>query len=76
MYASGEPVYISDIMQAVIVIVDEKGTVAAAATAAVSSLWGAPPVRRPIDFIADRPFIFTITAPCGAPLFAGVYREP
>jgi len=76
MFVNVDDIYISSIIQAAIIVVDEQGTVAAAATA-VSGVWGAPPPPpKKIDFIADRPFLFTITAPDGTILFAGAFREP
>ena len=57
--------------------VDEQGTEAAAATAAVfqmSAVVQAPP---PVTMIVDRPFLFAIVhTPTGLPLFAGQVSHP
>ncbi len=67
--------YISNIVHKAFVNVDEKGTEAAAATAVVMTLKGAP---RPAPvFRADRPFIFLIRDDVtGAILFVGRVNNP
>ncbi len=74
------PLYVSAVYQKCFVAVDEDGTEAAAATAAVLMARSAPmPVER-IRFSLDRPFVWMIlpsqeaaTAPA---LFMGIVREP
>lgn len=68
--------YISAVLHQAIVIVDEKGTEAAAATAVASPTGaGAPP--KAIDFIADHPFLFLIVdRATGVILFLGRVTEP
>jgi serpin B len=56
------------------VSVDEKGTEAAAATAAIVSVTGVAP--KPIDFKVDRSFAFFIHDASGTVLFAGRVLDP
>ncbi|MDR0549433.1 MAG: serpin family protein [Deltaproteobacteria bacterium] len=67
--------FVGDILQKAFVGVDEKGTEAAAATAAImprSAFLG-----EPINFVADRPFIFLIQEEAtGAILFLGRLTDP
>lgn len=57
------------------VSVDEKGTEAAAATTVVVAVEEEPP--RPVDFVADRPFLFVIhDGETGAILFMGRVADP
>lgn len=67
-----EPIRITDIIQGVFIEVDETGTTAAAATSAHGAF--GPIV--PVYFVADHPFLFTLSAPDGTLLFAGVVRKP
>ncbi|XP_031357286.1 antichymotrypsin-2-like [Photinus pyralis] len=68
-----QPIKISDVVQKSVIEVDEKGTVAAAATAVHAvktySLIQKPP---PKQFIADHPFIYFIKSPAGV-MFIGRY---
>jgi serpin B len=50
--------YIADVLHKAFVSVNEAGTEAAAATAVVMKLTGAP--EQPIEFTVDRPFVFLI----------------
>jgi len=70
---------ISEVIHKAFIAVDEEGTEAAAATAVV--LWesGAAPTEPdvPVDFTADRPFLFMIRdIPTGALLFVGRVVDP
>lgn len=58
------------------VMIDEEGCKAAAYT--VMLLAGAAPPQEleEIDFVLDRPFLFSITGPEGLPLFVGVVYTP
>jgi serpin B len=72
--------YLSEVIHKTRLEVDEKGTVAAAATA-VLALAGArylPPRPRPIKtLVFDRPFVVLIgDSQTDAVLFAGVIEEP
>jgi serpin B len=67
--------YISAVVHKAFVDVNEEGTEAAAATAAVMRLTGMPP--RPPEFRADHPFLFLIRdTETGAILFFGRILDP
>ncbi len=73
-----KPAYISDVIHAANIDVDENGTEAAAATAVMITV-GAPagPPPKPYYFTVDRPFIFYITNnTSGTVLFAGIINDP
>ena len=66
--------YVSAVLHEGFIAVDEEGTEAAAATAAVMSVTGAP-VTEP--FHVDRPFLFVIhDVEYGTPLFLGRVDDP
>lgn len=72
----GRELYITAVVHKAMIIVDEKGTEAAAATAAIFGLRSAP-ADEPIVFRADHPFTFAIChQPTGAMLFAGRVVKP
>jgi serpin B len=74
-----ERLFVSAVLHKAYVAVDEKGTEAAAATAVVMTLGGAPPTKRepPVVFRADHPFLFLIRHdPTGAILFLGRVADP
>ena len=57
--------------------VDEEGTRATAATAAILALRSAKPPLKTAEFIADRPFLFLVRdRPTGAILFMGRLSDP
>ena len=66
-------IYLSDVMQKCYVKVDEQGTEAAAATAAVANFRALPRA-----VVLDRPFIWVIGSLSGseAPLFMGIVEQP
>jgi serpin B len=67
--------YISEVIHRTWVQVDEEGTEAAAATAVVLKLGAA--MRKPVEFKADRPFLFAIRdTKSGALLFLGRVADP
>jgi serpin B len=70
--------YISAVLHKALVRVDERGTEAAAATAVIGRAGGAAgPSARPIEFTADRPFIFLIQdVKTGTILFLGRVLDP
>ncbi|GJM95838.1 hypothetical protein PR202_ga12617 [Eleusine coracana subsp. coracana] len=73
--AMGQNLYVSSIFHKSFVEVNEEGTEAAAATAAVVSLRSMP--IGPIDFIADHPFLFLIREDMtGVVLFVGHVVNP
>ena len=70
-----EPLVISAVIHQANITVDEEGTVAAAATAAVMTAGAA--AAEPVDLTIDRPFIFAIRdAKNGAVLFLGTINDP
>jgi serpin B len=70
-----ERLFIGHVLHKSFVAVDEAGTEAAAATV-VMMLKGAPP-GKPVDFHADRPFLFLIRhAKTGCVLFLGRVTNP
>lgn len=58
-FAAGA-LYLSNVFHKAYVEVNEQGTEAAAATGAVVTLRGISMFQKPIDFVADHPFIFII----------------
>jgi serpin B len=70
--------YISDVIHKTRLEVDEKGTVAAAATAVIMAAGSAMMAPRPVKtLVFDRPFVVLIgDSQTGALLFAGVIEEP
>ena len=68
---------IDEILQKVRVQLDEEGTRAAAATAAIVACMAALPEEEPVEMRADRPFAFVIAdAETGSVCFAGVIENP
>ncbi len=68
--------FVSDVIHKAIVVVDERGTEAAAATAAVVGVTSAP-AAQPVKLIVDRPFVFLIRdVKTGALLFVGRVLNP
>ncbi len=66
--------YVSKMLQKAKIEVSEEGTKAAAVTAAVMLTSAAPMEYRNVDFIADHPFVYTISdAQSGALLFIGQF---
>ena len=61
--------YISQVIHAAKIQVNEKGTEAAAATVVDAPAGAAPPLPEGITLILDRPFLHT-----GVPLFLGTYE--
>jgi len=70
--------YISDVIHKTRLEVDEKGTVAAAATAVMMTAGAARPIERPVKtLVFDRPFALLIgESQSGAVLFAGAIEDP
>ncbi|KAF5306576.1 hypothetical protein FQR65_LT07303 [Abscondita terminalis] len=66
------PLYITNVIQKNYVEVNEKGTIAASATAAIVGLGSSFNPEPPVEFIADHPFIYYIESPAGI-LFIGRY---
>jgi serpin B len=71
-----ERLSVSRVIHQAFVAVDEEGTEAAAATAVIANA-PAPPPPKPVEFRADRPFVFLIRdAHHGTILFLGRLSEP
>jgi serpin B len=69
--------YISNVLHKSFVAVDENGTEAAAATAVAVAGMAAPVQQNPVEFKADRPFLFLIRDnPTGTILFMGQVIDP
>lgn len=69
--------FVSDVVHKAFIEVNEKGTEAAAATAAVMRLTAMPVAQEPASFRADRPFLFVLRdRPSGAILFLGRVAQP
>ena len=70
--AIGQPLRINDIVQQVVITINEKGTEAAAVSAATIDYMGGAK-----NFIIDRPFVFFIRHEAtGASLFWGTVVNP
>ncbi|GIQ87333.1 serpin family protein [Kipferlia bialata] len=73
---SDKGLQISDVFHQAVIDVSEQGTEAAAATAVVMVERCMPIGQRP-SFIADRPFLYSVTdTVTGMPLFTGRYMRP
>ena len=71
------PLRIDEILQKVRVQLDEEGTKAAAATAAIIACMALIPEEEPVEMRADRPFAFVIAdAETNSVCFAGVVENP
>ena len=57
------------------VAIDEEGVTAAAYTLMIMDATGMP-VEDEVDFLVDRPFLFSIVSSDGLPLFVGIVHEP
>ena len=74
LYADGPPINLDEVYHQAVVTVDEKGTEAAAATAAVGMYTG---MSYPVEFKADHPFVFIIKDnKTDAILFLGQVNKP
>ena len=62
--------YVSGVIHKAFISVNEEGTEAAAATGVVTSR------ARPLEVVADRPFMFVIWDQIGMPLFVGRFTQP
>ncbi|MGP5068041.1 serpin family protein [Psychrobacter faecalis] len=74
LYADGPPIKLDEVYHQAVVTFDEKGTEAAAATAAVGMYTG---MSYPVEFKADHPFMFVIKDnKTDAILFLGQVNKP
>jgi serine protease inhibitor len=73
---TNDKLFISQVIQKAVIQVDEKGTVAAAATGMVMTATAIMPAK-PVDFIADHPFLFIIfDKQSGVIVFMGQVTNP
>lgn len=71
------PLFVGVVLHKAFVSVDEAGTEAAAATVVMMELGAAPDQDKPIEFVADHPFVFLIRhRPTGCILFMGRLWKP
>lgn len=71
-----ERLLVSAVIHEALIEVDEKGTLAAAATAVVMRSVGAFASSAPKRMTVDRPFLFVLRGPRSVPLFAGRVTDP
>eukprot|EP00033_Pygsuia_biforma_P001207 GCRY01001370.1.p1 GENE.GCRY01001370.1~~GCRY01001370.1.p1 ORF type:complete len:375 (-),score=81.88 GCRY01001370.1:290-1414(-) len=77
MHPEGQHWSIDKVIHKTTVEVEEKGTVATAATAVTCRLRSAPmPKLPPLVLRVDRPFLFAIQTSANIPLFVGVTKDP
>ena len=69
-----KPVWLSKAEHAAMVEIDENGVTGAAYTDLMLS-GGAQPPEEIVDFVLDRPFLFTVNSRDGSILFAGIVRN-
>jgi serpin B len=75
--ANQEPLKISKVIQKAFIEVEEEGTTAAAATAAIAvSRSGGIRKIKQSEFVADHPFVFILSHNSAAHLFVGRYSAP
>jgi len=75
--AKHEALFIRDVFHQAVIVVDEHGAKAAAATHVAPAKDGPPAPPRQAEFIADRPFLFIIRHdPTGLILFVGRVSDP
>jgi serpin B len=74
--ADSEDLYVSAVIHAALIEVDENGTLAAAATAVAVRATAAPVPREPKLITVDRPFLFVLRGPDSVPLFVGRVGDP
>jgi serpin B len=77
MHSGPEQLFVSLVVHKAYADVNEEGTEAAASTGVVIKGDSAPAPQEPVEFRADRPFLFLIRhVPTGAVLFLGRYEKP
>ena len=73
-FVNNEPILISQILQRIEFIVDEKGTEAAAVTEVAIETTAAPITEEPVKMVINRPFVYGITYQ-KLPLFEGITNQ-
>lgn len=77
MTAQYDEIYVSQAKHDARVAIDEKGATATAFTVLVTENTSAAiPPEEEVEFVLNRPFLFTITGDDGLPLFVGVVNNP
>lgn len=66
--------FISELIQETHLALDEEGVEAAAYTAGIMATKAMP--LEPVDFVLNRPFVYTITSPNNTVLFMGIVEDP
>lgn len=74
--STDDPLYVSSARHAARVKVDEDGCEAAAYTVMIEAAMAEAPPNDEVDFILDRPFLFSVTSESNLPLFTGVVNQP
>lgn len=69
------PFSITDLIQQTHININEEGAEAAAMTAGIATMSALPEEGEIVDFVVDRPFAFSLTAPNGLVLFTGVIES-
>jgi serpin B len=70
------PVFVGGVIHAATIDVQEKGTVATAATGVTAIALGTEPIYEDVSFVADHPFIYIIRSMSGDILFMGRVENP
>ena len=71
-----EGLFLSRATHAARVTIDEEGCEAAAFTVMMAAEAAPPQELEEMDFVLDRPFVFSITGEGGLPLFVGIVNHP
>lgn len=74
---TSDPAYVSQIRHAARLRIDEEGCEGAAYTVVNANTTESPAEERePVDFVADRPFLFLVCNNDGLPMFVGIVNQP
>ncbi|TVU20959.1 hypothetical protein EJB05_30565, partial [Eragrostis curvula] len=73
----GDGLFLEHVFHKAVIEVNEEGTEAAASTMCIMARKCAPTIRKPVDFIADHPFVFFLMEEdSGAIVFMGQVLDP
>ncbi len=75
-FAEANPPYVSKVVQGCSIDVNEEGVEAAAQTTFEMYAGAAAQQEPPVEFVLDRPFLFTIQTSDGTVLFMGIVENP